>query len=283
MKLKIIGVIILACLITALAIWISGKIFSTKPAKHEADWDFYLCNVNDKIASIIVDLGLHNIAPLTDKPNLVWISLKMNNPREDGLSSDEESKALAAVEDALVEKVASKHNAIYVGRITSAGYRDLFIYFGDTTNYDQTILEVMTAFPTYRFDCGAKEDKAWNNYFDLLYPTPEQFQCMQNRRVVYQLEQSGDDLTKAREVDHWIYFKTATDREAFLQKISGNGFTIVDKDYINDLDERPYRLHIKRIDKVDQESVDEYVIYLWKIANATHGDYDGWETAVKKD
>ena len=54
---------------------------------HEEDWDFYFSNVDDILGSFYVDLGLAKVAPLNDKPNLVWVSVNMNNPREDGLSS----------------------------------------------------------------------------------------------------------------------------------------------------------------------------------------------------
>ena len=260
-----------------------AKTISATNEGHPEEWEFYFSNVNDRLGSLFVDLGLRKVAPMTDKPNVVWVSIKMNNPREDGLSSQEESELLGDIEDALVDKVISKHNSIYVGRLTSAGDRDLYFYFGDTTLYDKTISEVMVAYPKYQFDFGTKEDKEWGGYFDFLYPTPQQYQSIQNRRVIEQLEKNGDKLTKAREVDHWIYFKTETERETFLELISNDGFSIVDKDYDKELDETPYRLQIKRVDKVDQNSVDEYVIYLLKLANETNGDYDGWETSIEKD
>jgi regulator of RNase E activity RraB len=109
------------------------------------------------------------------------------------------------------------------------------------------------------------------------------FRSIQNRRVVDQLEKGGDKLTKAREVDHWLYFKTEKDRETFLLKIKTEGFSIVDKDFDNSLGTLPYRLHIKRVDKVDLESVDIYVIHLWELATECNGDYDGWETSVEKN
>lgn len=58
-------------------------------SSHEEDWDFYFSNVNDIIGSFYLDLGLSKIAPVKDKQHLVWISIKMNNPSEDGLSSNE--------------------------------------------------------------------------------------------------------------------------------------------------------------------------------------------------
>jgi uncharacterized protein (TIGR01619 family) len=293
MKKIIIGIGILALITTAFTMGLFEKIFGKTNSEnptitqlkdgHQEKWEFYFSNVNDKLGSLFVDLGLHKVAPMADKPNVVWVSIKMNNPREDGLSSQEESELLRNIEDALVDKITFKHNSIYVGRLTSAGDRDLYFYFGDTTLYDKTISEVMRTYPKYQFDFGTKEDKEWSGYFDFLYPTPQQFQSIQNRRVIEQLEKGGDKLIKVREVDHWIYFKTEKDRETFIQKISNDGFSIVDKDYDKKLDETPYSLHIKRVDKVDQNSVDEYVIYLWKLANETNGDYDGWETSIEKN
>lgn len=255
----------------------------TKSEGYKEEWDFYFSNVDDKLSSLFVDLGLHKVAPIKDKPNVVWISIKMENPRKDGLSSSEESNLLAEIEDNLVDKIHSKFKSVYVGRLTSDGHRDLYFYFGDTTLYDKAISDVMVAYPKYHFDHGSKTDKDWGGYFDFLYPSPQQFQSIQNRRVIDQLEKGGDKLTKPREVDHWIFFKSDNERANFLTKIKTEGFTIVDKDYDKKLGALPYRLHIKRVDKVDWNSVDDYVIHLWKIATECNGDYDGWETSVEKD
>jgi len=294
MKQKIIiGTIILSITIIAFSMGLFDKLFGKKNSEkqtttqpksgHQQEWEFYFSNVNDTLGSIFVDLGLRKVAPLTDKPNVVWVSIKMNNPREDGLSSQEESAILGEIEDALVRKVTSRHNSIYVGRLTSAGNRELYFYFGETTLYDKTISDVMVAYPEYQYDFGAKEDREWGGYFDFLYPLPQQFQSIQNRRVIDQLEKGGDKLTKSRDVFHWIYFKTDSDREKFIEKIKNDNFTIVDKGNNKSLGEFSYSLQIKRVDKVDQSSVDEYVIYLWEIAYEIGGDYDGWETSIEKD
>ena len=249
---------------------------------HSEDWDFYFSNFDNKIASIYVDLGFYKIAPIKDHTNVVWVSIKMNNPRKDGLSSDKESNLLYKIEDILVDRLKARFNSIYVGRITTTGIRKLYFYFEDTLQCDKVISDAMSIYPKYHFDFGSKEDKEWSIYLDSLYPNPRQFQSIQNRRVVDQLEKGGDKLTKAREVAHWLYFKTEKDRETFLSRINSEGFSIVDKDFDKSLGVLPYRLHIKRVDKVDLESVDIYVIHLWEIATECNGDYDGWETSVEK-
>jgi Family of unknown function (DUF695). len=37
------------------------------------EWDSYLCNVNDKLASIRVDLGIRSTVPDPNRPWLLWV------------------------------------------------------------------------------------------------------------------------------------------------------------------------------------------------------------------
>ena len=180
---------------------------------HKEKWDFYLTNIDDKPGSIMVDLGLISIAPIQDNETLVWVSVKMNNPKENGLSTSGEIETLGQIEESLVAKLNKKHNCIFAGRATTDGNRDFYFYFSDTTLYDKSISEAMVQFPKYNYDFGTKADKDWKSYFDFLYPLPKQLQSIQNRNVVEQLENNGDKLKKPRQVDHWIYFKSEGDRK----------------------------------------------------------------------
>ncbi|MEO7314395.1 MAG: DUF695 domain-containing protein [Ginsengibacter sp.] len=254
-----------------------------KTDDHIAEWDFYFSNVDDKPSALFVDLGLHTVAPIEDKSNFIWISIKMNHAQQDGLSSSGENKLLGEMEDKLVRKIQSKYNSVYVGRLTSNGSRDLYFYVEDTPLYEKVIEEVMNAYPQYKFDFGTKKDEDWRGYFNFIYPSPQQFQSLQNRRVIDQLQKKGDKLTKLRDVDHWINFKSKKDRDLFLYKIKFEGFTVISWTLDNKSAELPYKLHIKRFDKVDWSSVDTYVIHLWKVAKECQGDYDSWETSVVKN
>lgn len=254
-----------------------------KTDDHKPEWDFYLSNVDEKMSSLFVDLGLYKVAPLEDKWNFIWVSIKMNNSRSNGLSSSAESEILQKIENKLVAKLYSKFNSTYAGNLTSNGSKDFYFYVGDTTNFPKILSEFTLAFPDYKFEYGVKADENWSGYFDFLYPSPQQFQSIQNRRIIDQLEKNGDKLTQMRDVDHWIYFKTKRDRDQFLDKIKFDGFSIVSNDHDKKSGGLPYKLHITRIDKVDWNSVDVYVIYLWKLANEFNGVYDGWETSVKKN
>ena len=254
-----------------------------KTDAHIAEWDFYYSNVDDKPSSLYVDLGLYNVAPIEDKKNFVWISIRMNQAQRDGLSSSGENKILEQIENKLVSKIQSKCNSVYVGSLTSNGSRDFYFYIDDTNLYEKEVTGVMSGYPQYTFDYGKKPDENWNGYFKFIYPSPMQFQSIQNRRVIDQLQSNGDKLTKLRDVDHWINFKTKKDRDLFLYKIKFEGFTVVSWTYDKKANELPYKLHIKRFDKVDWSSVDTYVIHLWKVAKECGGDYDSWQTSVVKN
>lgn len=249
---------------------------------YQPEWDFYFSNVDDKFSSIAVDLALNKIAPIESQPNLVWVSITMNNPRPDGLSSTEESGTLADIEDAIADSLMNKFGATQCGRLTSNNFRNLYFFFGDSTLYDKAISDVMIAFPNYQYDYGIKEDPEWSGYFDFLYPLPNQMQSILNRRVIDNLESHGDGLTKERPVFHWMYFKSDSDRNKLLESIEIDNFEIVNKSH-DDSYEYPYGLQISRVDKVDLKSVDEYVLKLWKLTNEVGGDYDGWETSIEKD
>ena len=249
----------------------------------QQDWSVYFSNVNSKVGSIVVDLSLKKIAPIKSQPNEVWVSVIMKNPRPDGLSSSEESEILENLGEDLVKAIETKYVVTHTGRITTDGHRDFFFYYADINSYEKTIAEAMLKYPDYKYTFGTKIDKDWNDYLSILYPTPEQYQSIQNGKVILQLQKGGDVLTKERAVEHWIYFKTDGDRKAFISKVEKDGFKVLKEEKVTTVNDYPYQLQITRFDKVDFVSVDSYVLPLWRLAKENNGDYDGWETSIEKE
>jgi uncharacterized protein (TIGR01619 family) len=251
---------------------------------HKEMWDFYLSDVDDKPGSFYLDLGLSQVAPIEKMPFFFYVSIIMNRPRTDGLSSNDEYDKLIELEDHLVASVKRKHDVVYVGRLTSGGARDFYFYTDDTLLIEKTISESLVQFPMYQYDFEVKEDKDWSFYSDFIYPNPRQLQCILNRSVVENLEKNGDRLHKSREVCHWIYFKSPDDREHYIAKTTEKGFKTDQTDINEQYDkEYKYSLKISRVDSVGYRDVDEYVLYLWELAAELGGQYDGWETSVEID
>ena len=251
------------------------------------NWDSYPSPVDEtRVGFFFVDLGLIEIAPMAVKPNLVRLRLNIVQPDDNGMPGERESAVLNELEDMLVTTMASQCDGVYPGRVTIEGERSFYFYIGEkTAGYEKALTRVMADFPDYEFECRLQEDPEWENYLDFLFPEPVQLQSMQNRRVVYQLSQHGDRLHVPRPVEHWIYFRTKRDREAYWNRVNAMGFELLEMTEREEDDEEgdseyPCALHITREDKVDYDSIDECVLPLWGLAAEYNGNYDGWETGV---
>ena len=97
----------------------------------EHEWDFYLCQVEDRPASIFLDLGLRQAAPCERRAELVWVRVPMQTPRDDGMSSKQEMDSLCRIEDALSSAAERHGDTIYAGRNTCDGFRDFYFYATD--------------------------------------------------------------------------------------------------------------------------------------------------------
>ncbi|WP_299758778.1 DUF695 domain-containing protein [uncultured Pontibacter sp.] len=248
---------------------------------YEPDWEFHFRSVDYKPGSIAVDLGLAKIAPVADLPNLLEVSVKIVDPRPDGLSSLQETIVLQSLEDDLEEALRTSCKATYAGRLTSNGHRKVYFYVGEANGYADHIQHVMKNYSGHNYSFKMVKDADWSRYFNFLYPEPDQLQSIQNRKVLEEMEENGDDLSKERPVDHWIYFKTEADRTAFLESIAKENYDVVTCDYLASSEDFPHRLHISRTDKVDQLNIDKVVLRLRRLALKHNGDYDGWETSIE--
>ena len=133
------------------------------------EWDFYFARVNDELASLFVDLGIRNSAPDPLRTYLVWCWVYMNQARSDGLSSASEAPMLGTIEDDVVSSLNGQ--ALFVGRITTAGRREFYFYTEDPPRCELAIEHAMGRHAGYRFDLGSKRDSPWSQYLDLLYPS----------------------------------------------------------------------------------------------------------------
>lgn len=245
-------------------------------------WDFYLCRVNDELASISLNLGLRPDLPQAERPHLLWLWLDLRAPRPDGLSSKEEADTLWAIEDALTPPLLKTCNAILAGRITTCGRREYYFYAPNAERFAEVVAEALKKFPDYTSETGAKEDPDWDQYLNVLYPGPRDIQRMKNRGVVEQLVKHGDTLQHPRDVQHWIYFRTPENRQAFSERVVAKGFRTLTAAPPKPDVERPHSLSVVRADRVDLNSINPVVLDLFELANEMDADYDGWETAVVK-
>ena len=243
------------------------------------NWDFFMCRIEGAPASIRTNLALIEVAPLEGLTQRLQFYIKMQNPRPDGLSSNEEYPILCDIEDAIGEK-AEATGAVSAGVVKSEGFLELWFYTQNAEALAKTCEEALQAFEGYQSGYNIAEDPEWEDYFGFLYPDEFSYQTMQNRKVLMQLEKNGDKMEVPREIDHFIYFKEAAQQQAFAKEAEAKGFKVRfnDDEFVEDRKaegkEYPYMVEATREDS--PLAIDDIVWDLLELASPFEGNYDGW-------
>lgn len=242
------------------------------------NWRSYFCNVNDRLASIFVNLGLKNDVPILSKPWLFWVWVYFRSPRPDGLSDSKEAPEMFKIEDALTQQLSRSCGAILSGRITTEGRREFYFYGETHTDFSKIVARAMSDFEGYRFDFGEQEDSLWEQYLNVLYPSAEDLERIKNRDLLDVLRQKGDVLTAARDVEHWMYFVSDAARSSFRKAAVEAGFRIASESQREG--GLPFGISIVRTQAVEESLIDATIIELLHLTQQFQGQYDGWGTPL---
>ena len=243
------------------------------------NWDFFMCRIEGAPASIRTNLALIEVAPLEGLTQRLQFYIKMQNPRPNGLSSNEEYPILCDIEDAIGEK-AEATGAVLAGVVRSEGFLELWFYTQNAKTLAKTCEEALQTFEGYQSGYNIAEDPEWEDYFGFLYPDEFSYQTMQNRKVLMQLEKNGDKMEVPREIDHFFYFKEAAQQQAFAKEAEAKGFKVRfnDDEFVEDRKaegkEYPYMVEATREDS--SLAIDDIVWDLLELASPFEGNYDGW-------
>ena len=228
----------------------------------------------------MLDLALAPHAPISEKPELIQVTVSLNDPNEFGLTNPGEAEILYVMEDRLSEHISLNLGGLYVARNTSDRKRIFYFYCQSSAGYQGVVEEVMDSFSGHSYSCISSSDPEWTFYQQFLYPSPSEYQSILNRRVIEKLEQHGDNLSQAREVEHFLYFPDESSRSRFISQIHHHRFTICSQGFRQESEAHPYSLMISRVDRVDPASIDDVVLQLMRLAESCDGQYDGWGTGI---
>ena len=257
------------------------RLFSTVimfPSTMAENWKPYLCNVNDKLASIFVNLGLRGEVPIASKPWLLWTWVYFQSPRADGLSDGKEAPTLYKIEAALNPSLRYTCGAIPCGRITTEGRREFYFYAETHDGLLKAVNAGLKGFEGHRFDVGSQKDPEWEQYLNVLYPSSEDLQRIANMDLLDVLRDKGDVLTAAREVQHWMYFPSESARLLFRDAAVAVGYKFVSES--GSKRDSPFGIVVGRTQSIEQASIDRTVIELLHLSQRFDGEYDGWETPI---
>ena len=244
---------------------------------HEDEWDFYFCVVDDRPASIFLNLRYELDAERRRGDTLGWARIGMLDSDEHGMGSAAEAEVLWPLEESLVQ-AASERGLVQVGRLrTDATWELTFYGSGEIEHVLRELAEPLDL-GGRPVEVGSRADGDWAYYDEFLVPDAERRQWMHDRRIVDVLHEHGDDLSP-RPVNHWAYFPSAAARDAFVADTGRLGFALeaASEDASGPM---PFGANVVRDDSVEVDEIHDVVMSLIELARRHGGDYDGWETAV---
>lgn len=243
-------------------------------------WELYMKTIDGKIASVLVNVGISAELPSDDKYFMGFIRLTMQTPNDKGLISEEEDAQLRFIEDKIEMESLRYRIGSYVGKIVSNGEMTFIYYLKHDFEWPDAVASAMKEFPDYRYEYGSKMDSEWEIYHKLLFPTPIEWQIIQNHKVCDHLKASGDSLHLPRAIEHKAYFETAEKRIEFISAIEEEGFKV--KELMETGENTPIGLSFYRQDKPFYYDIDTLTLHLIDVSIRFGGSYDGWESSVVK-
>ncbi|ADR34691.1 protein of unknown function DUF1260 [Sulfuricurvum kujiense DSM 16994] len=244
-------------------------------------WELYMKQIDGAIASVLVNAGISAELPSEDKYYVGFIKLTMKAPNDRGLIGEDEEAQLSFIEDKIEMEALRYRIGNYVGKIVSNGEMTFIYYLKHDFEWPDVVQAAMGAFPDYGYTYGSKMDGDWEVYHKLLFPTPIEWQIIQNHKVCDHLKSQGDSLHLPRAIEHKAYFETAEKRSEFVSVIEAEGFKI--KEHMEPNENTSMAgVSFYRQDKPFYYDIDALTLRLIDLSVEFKGAYDGWETSVVK-
>ncbi len=245
------------------------------------NFDVYHAIVDDKPAVFLVDLAAAEHAPLDTHPIRLEVRVRLVSAREDGLRDASEADAINALEDALVQRLEARIDAVYVGRFTNAGHTNFVFYFpathADAVREDPDAL--VGALPHgYEPEWTTDEDADWDYYVEFLAPDLFAHQQIENRRLLDELASQGDLLDSIRTVDHRAYFPDEESATRAAEAFEEAGFEVDPPDGPGE--DGRFSLEFHRTEQLAGGHPDDFCAEVLEIVLPLDGEYDGWGTIV---
>lgn len=249
------------------------------------NWTVYIGRLEDNPAVFRLNLGLEEIAPITQYPQSVRLTFELKEPDGNGFSNNRERDFLYTIEDEEIMPLLNESD-ILTGIVTYQGTITWYFYTENTSDLEKRLQSIVTKHPDYGTQIKTTDDTDWKIYFEFLFPNIYEMQSIHNSNLQEHCEEAGDHTDQERPIEHWLYFQTEKDMNNAIAKAETLGFSVYNRGKIEPEEgEDPnedlgYRLILSKVNSVD--NIDPDTWDLIDLALDTHGEYDGWETVLVK-
>lgn len=204
-----------------------------------------------------------------------WLLSVFIKPTKNSIESDDFEQFLE-IKESLIIALNQEERAIYSGSRVVDGWSELYFYAKEAKGLENTIAYMLKD-SGYKYENSVVKDAKWDFFHKQLFPTELEFCNIESRKIIFLLEEEGDELEASREVEYYVSFDTATQKERFIDKALDLGFEFKD-----DISSEEFAHGVAFVKKhaVLEEIVNEVVKTLFLEVKKEHGYYEGWSTTI---
>ncbi|MDD5157144.1 ribonuclease E inhibitor RraB [Sulfurimonas sp.] len=226
-----------------------------------------------KIVKIEVVFGAKEYQELNPWLFSVFIKYNSFNDSDDGIDEFFETK------EALIIALEHQDQAHFVGNRLVDDWSELYFYAPDSKGLDITTMKILKS-SGYVYESSVVKDAKWE-FFDFnIFPTELEICIMQSNKIVELLEEEGDNLSIAREVEHYASFDTPTQKDRFVRKALDAGFVF--KDDISS-EEFDHGVALTKEHSLAEEELLGVIAEIFALIEEERGEYELWSTTLAQE
>jgi hypothetical protein len=178
--------------------------------------------------------------------------------------------------ESLIIAIEYEDKAKYLGSRVVDGWSE-FYFCASSSKELTSMVSAIFKDTGYVYESNIVKDKKWGFYELQLFPRELEFIHIQSSKIIFLLQEEGDDISIARDVEHYISFLTPTQKNRFLNTLDISGFSF--KDDISS-DEFENGVALVKNHAVSEEDVKKVVEELYLKVKEDDGYYEGWSTTL---
>ena len=195
----------------------------------------------------------------------------------DGLDETQEGyEEFLETKESLIIALEHSDRAVYVGGRVVDGWSELYFYSYDSKRLDPTLKKILAP-SNYVYETNIVRDTRWGFYEKQLLPTDLEVCHIESTKIIFLLKEEEDDLTQAREVEHYLSFETPTQKNRFINTLELEGFEYKDEISSEEFD---HGIVVVRTHTLIEDEVKENVEKLFTFVKSVGGFYEGWSTTL---
>ncbi len=221
---------------------------------------------------VSIEVDLNAFAYSSHNPWLLSLFIKFDSSE----AQQEGYEEFLEIKESLIIALAHEERAKYVGSRVVDGWSELYFYAEDSKELSKTVSNIMKS-TGYLYESSVVKDAKWDFHYKNLTPSALELANIESEKIIFMLQEEGDDISIVRDVEYYISFETPTQKERFLEALSLDGYSF--KDEISS-DEFENGIALVKKQDVRSETLKEEVGKLFEVIQEFQGYYEGWSTTL---